>query len=205
MKSDAKLFDSWRIMTSQLLGLNSWIPSKGTLKIWLARYKQNNINNNKKIIARRGKITEEVILCIITTIMDFPQWSGRQRMEYLNNKSGIFKKGDGISLRSVNRLISNLNFEIKTIKFTPPARNTTGLMCLRAFWASIVLEIVTQPNVIFMFIDEAAVTYLPNSIKGRALIGVIPVLDGVLSCKKLSILSCVVPGFGVIVGGIVRA
>ena len=145
----------------------------------------------------RGKISEDVILCIITTIMDFPHWSGRQRMEYLNNKSGILK-GVRITIRSVNRLISNLNFEIKTIKFTPPARNSIGLMYLRAFWARIILEIAMQPNVVFMFVDEAAVTYLPNAIKGRALIGVVPVVEGNLSCKKLSILACVIPVFGVI-------
>ncbi|KAH0793646.1 hypothetical protein GPJ56_002437 [Histomonas meleagridis] len=71
-------------------------------------------------------------------------------------------------------------------------------MILRAFWASIVLEIARLSNVIFMFVDEAAVTLLPNTIKDRALIGVVPAVEGILAQHKLSILSCVIPGFGVI-------
>ena len=60
------------------------------------------------------------------------------------------------------------------------------------------LEISIQPNTLFLFVDEAAVTYLPHAINGRALIGVVPIVEGNLSCRKLSILSCVIPGFGVI-------
>ena len=97
--------------------------------------------------------------------MDYPQWTGIQRMEYLNLRSGIFERGKGISVRSVNRLISQLRFHVKSIKFSPPPRNTVGLMILRAFWASIVLEIAQLSNVLFMFIDEAAATLLPNAIK----------------------------------------
>ena len=98
----------------------------------------------------------------------------------------------------MNRIISQLQFQIKSIKFAPPARNTVGLMILRAFWACMVLELTTQIDIIFIFVDEAAVTLLSNTIKGRALIGVVPVVEGILSDRKLSILSCVVPGFGVI-------
>ena len=154
-----------------------------------------NANSSK---TSKGKITEDVILCVITTLMDYPHWTGTARTEYLNKKSGLFDGNNSISVRSVNRLISLLNFKVKSIQFSPPARNTIGLMVLRAFWASIVLEVASLPNTVFMFVDEAAVTLLPNTIRGRALIGVVPVVEGILSNHKLSILSCVVPGFGVI-------
>ncbi|KAH0805711.1 uncharacterized protein GO595_001552 [Histomonas meleagridis] len=179
--------------------LGNWKPSKSTLKAWIANSKKTLKVSNLTPKGRKGcKITEEVILCVITTLMDYLQWTGIQRTEYLNLRSGIFEKGSGISVRSVNRLISQLHFRAKSIKCFPPARNTIGLMILRAFWASIVLEIAQLSNVLFMFVDEAAVTLLPNTIKGRALIGVVPAVEGILAQHKLSILSCVIPGFGVI-------
>ena len=174
-----------------------YIPTERTLKNWLYQFKKNK-NYQTKNRTQRGKINEDVLLCLITTLMDYPQWSGEKRAEYLNFHSGIFEAGKGISLRTVNRIISQLQFQIKSIKFAPPARNTVGLMILRAFWACMVLELTTQIDIIFIFVDEAAVTLLSNTIKGRALIGVVPVVEGILSDRKLSILSCVVPGFGVI-------
>ena len=216
--SDRQLILDWLSSRKELniKNRNCWVPSYNTCKSWILKFK-NSINDDKRPIVfkkPRGKITEEVILCVITTLMDYPHWSGVKRTEFLNKKSGLFIQEcfhsdksdfpdegiqhDAISVRSVNRLISMLDFKVKSLKFSPPARNTIGLMILRAFWASIVLEIASLSNIIFMFVDEAAVTLLPETIKGRALVGVVPVVEGILSKRKLSILSCVVPGFGVI-------
>ena len=134
--SDKKLFDNWIKKLHNLRDMTSdyvFIPTERTLKNWLYQFKKNQNCFQIKKRAQRGKINEEVLQLLITTIMDYPQWSGKKRAEYLNFESGIFESGKGISLRSVNRIISQLNFQIKSIKFTPPARNTIGLMILRAF------------------------------------------------------------------------
>ena len=55
-----------------------YIPTERTLKNWLYQFKKNK-NYQTKNRTQRGKINEDVLLCLITTLMDYPQWSGKKK------------------------------------------------------------------------------------------------------------------------------
>lgn len=91
-----------------------------------------------------------------------------------------------------------LKFSIKKAAFCPLARNSIGLRIFRVAWSLFMDEISNQKDVLIGFIDEAAITIEEGSKFGRAFVGITPLINSPLSDCVISVLSCVVPAFGVL-------
>ena len=92
----------------------------------------------------------------------------------------------------------SLKFTVKRGAFYPPARNSVGLRICCVAWSLFMDEISNTKDVLIGFIDEAGVTINEGSKYGHAFIGITPLINSPLSNAKVSVLTCVVPGFGVL-------
>lgn len=143
------------------------------------------------------KVSDETIKCMITLVLDFPNLSARAIAAYINSPFGTnFRRP--INHRTVQRYMKNLDFTVKNVQFSPPNRNSIGLRIFRVAWSKIIGKIIKENNILIGFIDEASVTTNEGSTKGRSYIGITPVINCPLSKAKISVLSLVLPGFGVL-------
>lgn len=94
--------------------------------------------------------------------------------------------------------MKKLNFTCKKASFAPPNRNSIGLRIYRYAWCHFIEQIYQSQNTLIGFIDEASVTSCEGRKYGRAYIGLTPVVNCPLNKTKLTVLSLVMPGFGVL-------
>ena len=184
--------------------------SEKAIRNKLYKFKSMTREDQRKILRRRPedakhggfrkdniKVTDETIKCIITLLIDFPNLSSRAIIAYINSPFGTnYKKP--LDDRTVQRYMKNLNFTVKKATFAPPNRNSIGLKIFRVAWCKIIEKITSKQNVLIGFIDEASVSTNDGPKKGRSYIGIAPVVNSPLSKTKLSVLSLVLPGFGVL-------
>lgn len=71
-------------------------------------------------------------------------------------------------------------------------------MVLRFIWANVMKGITSKSNILFVFIDEAAVLLGRSKKKARGYYSVSPIVNKPLTAKKISVLVAVIPGFGTI-------
>lgn len=163
------------------------------------KYLEYNPSNEKHGCAREKglKVTDETIKCMITLLIDFPTLSANAITEYLNSPFGT-NYNKPLHRRTVQRYLRKLDFSFKSASFAPPNRNSIGLRIFRVAWCSIIEKIVNDQNVLIGFIDEAAVTTNEGPKKGWSYIGITPLVNAPLSKIKLSVISLVLPGFGVL-------
>lgn len=143
------------------------------------------------------KVTDETIICLITLCLDFPTLSTSTYVTYLNSKYGPNYKNN-ITLRTVERYLKYFDFNVKRASFAPPNRNYIGSRIFRVAWCMKIEDILKDSNVLFGFIDEAAVTTCEGKNHGRAFTGITPLCNCPLSKVKMSVIAVVYPGFGVI-------
>ena len=94
--------------------------------------------------------------------------------------------------------MKKLKFTCKKASFSPPTRNSIGLRIYRYAWCHFIKEISNKRNTLIGFIDEASVTSCEGRKYGRAYVGLTPVVNCPLNKTKLTVLSLVMPGFGVL-------
>lgn len=82
--------------------------------------------------------------------------------------------------------------------FSPKARNTFSTMVLRYLWCSVMKELTTKSDTLFIFVDEAAVVLGKCKRRARGFYSVIPIVNRPLTTKKLTILAAIIPGFRLI-------
>lgn len=143
------------------------------------------------------KVNEETLRCLITLVLDFPTLSTTSYTTYLNSKYGP-NYSNNISVRTVERYLNSIGFKIKRASFAPPNRNSIGLRIFRVAWCKIIEDILKEKNVLFGFIDEAAITTCEGKNHGRAFEGITPLINCPLSKVKMSVIAIVFPGFGVL-------
>lgn len=143
------------------------------------------------------KVTDETIKCLVTLIIDFPNLSARAITSYINSPFGTNYENP-LDHRTIQRYMNNLEFTFKQSSFSPPNRNSIGLRIFRVAWCKIIEKVISNDNVLIGFIDEASITTNEGPKKGRSFIGITPVVNCPLSKVKVSVLSLVLPGFGVL-------
>ena len=143
------------------------------------------------------KVSDDTIKCMVTLAVDFPNLSTNAITAYINSPFGTNFESP-LNPRTVQRYLKNLDFSVKKVQFAPPNRNSIGLRILRVAWTKIIQKIIKKDNVLIGFIDEASVTTNEGPTQGRSYIGITPVVNCPLSKTKVSVLSLVLPGFGVL-------
>ena len=143
------------------------------------------------------KVTDETIKCLLTLMIDFPNLSARAITAYINSPFGTNFENP-VDHRTIQRYMKSLDFTVKRSSFSPPNRNSIGLRIFRVAWAEIIEKVFKNDNVLIGYIDEAAITTNEGPKKGRSYIGITPVVNCPLSKAKVSVLSLVLPGFGVL-------
>lgn len=184
--------------------------SPNTVKHWISKYNKDEEEQEKakektvKWISEWGgphntKLNDEVLLCLICMALDFPNMTSKQFASYLNSEYGpCFAKKKKIKPGTVSRALRYLNFSMKKVAFCPPTRNSIGLRIYRVAWSLLMQEISNQNDVLIGFIDEAAVSIADGKKYGRSFVGITPLINSPLSNCKVSVLSCVLPGYGVL-------
>lgn len=158
-----------------------------------------NSNNNSTWGGPREEVnvvTNDTLDCLLSLVLDFPTMSAYHYMCYLNSKYGQNYKTN-ISLRTVYTCLDKLNLTLKKASFAPPNRNSVGLRIFRVAWTKFMKTIIKDDNILLGFVDEAAVTSNIGIKYGRAFAGITPVINCPLK-KKMSFLSIVFPGFGIL-------
>lgn len=79
--------------------------------------------------------------------------------------------------------------------FSPKDRNTFGAMVLRYLWAEVMKKL--QKDSLIVFIDETAVLLGRNKRSARGFYSVVPIVNKPPhSLKKMTILTAIIPNFG---------
>ena len=168
----------------------------------LSKIKKNNgkIPECKKRGGVTTKMTEEIKKCLICTVLDFPLWSGANRLQYLKSKNGpLFQKpkSEHISVSTINEFLCSNKFVFKSVAFSPKPRNSIGFRIARFVWAKTVMEkIMTNPDAIIVFVDESSIVAQSATKTGRGFVGVTPTVTKGLSNDRLSLLVAIIPGYG---------
>lgn len=103
-----------------------------------------------------------------------------------------------VKISTVHTALRSLKFTVKRGAFCPPARCTIGNRIFRVAWSLSMDEISNKKDVLVAYIDEAAVSINEGDKYGHAFIGITPLINCPLSNTKVSVLACVIPGFGVL-------
>lgn len=202
-------------LTRQGTNIDSYKVSKtyslspNTVKHWIIKYnkdeeEQERVKKKVKWISEWGgshntKLNDEVLLCLICMVLDFPNMTSKQFASYLNSEYGpCFANKKKIKPGTVSRALRSLNFSVSKVAFCPPTRNSIGLRIYRVAWSLLMQEISNQNDVLIGFIDEAAVSIADGKKYGRSFVGITPLINNPLSNCKVSVLSCVLPGYGVL-------
>ena len=162
---------------------------------------KGEIEKTKKKGASNPKITEDVKRCLICTCLDFPLWSTKDRLKYLQSPKGPYyqvRKEDQISESTINDFLCKHKFVYKKVSFSPKSRNTIGARIFRAVFASLIKRYLINDKVILCFIDESAVVATPSTSTGRGFVGITPIAIHGFDSQKLSLLTCVIPAYGTI-------
>ena len=156
---------------------------------------QGDVTSLKKRSGVEKKINEEAMLCLLTTVLDFPEATDSERTEYLNkySKCGIQE----VCIKTVNNALQNLKLTVKNPSFSPRARNCFGYRVARILWGQVLKSIAETSNTVVCFIDEAGVV-LSKRQKARGFMSVVPITTRPLFRGSISNIACVIPGFGVI-------
>lgn len=142
-------------------------------------------------------VNDDTVDCLLALSLDFPTMSVSNYMNYLNSKYGPNYRNK-IALSTVYSVLKNIHFTLKKTSFAPPNRNSVGLRIFRYAWCKFMKRILKNKNILLGFIDEAAVTVNESKTLGRSYIGITPINISPLKKVKMSIISTVFPGFGVI-------
>lgn len=185
--------------------------STNSIKHWIEKYERSEEEQNKikkELVlkekskwggAHNLKLNDDVLLCIICLTLDFPNMPSKQIASYLNSKYGpCSDEKKHIKPGTVSRALRSLNFSMKKVAFCPTTRNSIGLRIYRVAWSLLMQEISNQNDVLIGFIDEAAVSIGEGKKYGRSFVGITPLINSPLSHCKISVLSCVLPGYGVL-------
>ena len=141
-------------------------------------------------------VNKDIILCLVATVFDFPEATDKERTMFVN-KYGPAKQNN-ISVSTVNRILNKLKFTTKKPAFSPAQRNCFGYRVARVIWSRYFLKLINSKNNLIVFIDEAGVV-LKGSNKARGFASITPCVEKALTRKSMSVLACIVPGFGTIV------
>ena len=167
-----------------------------TYRLLLAFDENESIIPTKSRGGNNTVLNDEIIKCVIATVLDFPEATDRQRTEFIN-KHGPCKNTDPISQSTINRILNKLKFTSKQPCFSPMQRNCIGYRIARSLWADFILGLTRRKDVIITFIDEAGVV-LKGTSKARGFTSITPCINKANIKKGLSVLTCIVPGFGTI-------
>lgn len=180
---------------------NDCVPTYFTLRDWFYDYHHKKPFNS--IDVKQGgrrenhvKINNDVIECLICTLLDFPTWTLRQRTAYINGMHGATEKE--IKVSTIEKAVKFMNFTIHKTRYSPPARNSIGLRALRITWAKYVSQMIQNGSSCFIFVDEAGLSLFPRSSMCRGFVGVTPLTLRNLQFSRISVVAAVIPGFGVI-------
>lgn len=182
-----------------------------TIKHWIQKYKKDDKFKEKvdkeNLLTDDSlwggphnlKLNDEALTCLICLALDFPNMPSKHFASYLNSKYGPCGEiNKHIEPETVSRALKSLNFSIKKAAFCPPARNSIGLRIYRVAWSLLMQEISDQNDVLLGFIDEAAINIGEGKKYGRSFVGITPLINSPLSNCKVSVLACVLPGYGVL-------
>lgn len=98
----------------------------------------------------------------------------------------------------MQRNLSKLKFRVKKESFSPPNRNNIDLRIFRVAWSKIMEDILSNENVLLVFVDESAVTDCDGRCYGRALPGITPVMNCPLSKVKSTIVAIAILYYGIL-------
>ena len=143
------------------------------------------------------KVTVDTLKCLIATILDYPDANDKERAEYINKYGPNSSPEMHISESTVNRVLNELNFTVQTPCFSPVQRNSFGYRLARVLWGNVISKVAEDTASLICFIDEASVVYGRRN-RGRGFSSVRPCINKALRTSSLSILTCVIPNFGVI-------
>lgn len=189
--------------------IHDWVSKRNTGKLdsdltftegYALKILNDCIDNNGVVLAsKRGgakpKVTPEVMKCLVTTVLDFPDATDAERADYLNKFGPCV--GNNICIKTVNNALKKLKITNKTPSFSPKPRNCFGYRVARIVWANIIRDIQSTSNTLICFLDEAGVV-LNKRKRARGFISMIPTTNKPHFSKNISNLACVIPGFGVI-------
>ena len=167
-----------------------------TLKL-LTSFHKGDVVYLKSHNGAQSKLTDQEKLCLLATVMDYPQLTDEERQKFLNNYV-IKDASRHVATRTINHYLNTFNFTVKKPCFSVKERNGFGYRIARALWSWRLAEISQQQNVLMMFIDEAGVKK-PTPQHSRAFISVTPIIEGkAANHNAATILSAIVPNYGTI-------
>ena len=176
-----------------------YMPSIKTFYAWNAQKSGKKKTTATKPKKRGGYkkekvLTDEVYDCLLVLSLAFPFLTAEVKRLYILAKLPHIKK---ISTRSVQSAMNHLGFVVKRLKSFVYHRNFQGRIALRAFWAKKVLSIFEDNGILPIFVDEAALELGQSGMLYMCYKGVNMVNFEQLNQRHVSILSAVIPGFGV--------
>lgn len=195
IKSKTKFIKNW--VKSRDVAVKEgaqYISEKRAYSILNKFIKNGDIIKTKEKTGAPPKFSDEARLCLLATVMDFPNLTDGQRADFLN-KFGPCKEKN-VSARLINKELNKMNITIKKPCFSDPQRNSIGFRIARYIWSKIMIEITDQKSALFVFIDEAGVQRSQPSTS-RGFVSVRPLTEGTTKSNNIAtILVAVIPGYG---------
>lgn len=175
-KTDKEFVKSWCEKRSEMVAKGELTFSESTALKLLSEFKANEgITETKKRPGIAPKITDQSRLCLLSTVMDYPFLTDKERTDFLNKYGPIDQKP--VTEKTVNNELNKMDLHVKTPAFSPKERNTFGFWVARCLWGNVISDIMQNKKVITCFIDEAGVKKSPPK-NSRGYISVSPVVTG---------------------------
>ena len=192
---------NWRKTTGYGRGLEIEDIKLSTLYNWNNIIRKGIHQNGRKKYPHRfspkRKLTFETVHCLFIISIYFPFATNIQKAKYLDEKGPIEAKG--ITPKTVAKGMKMLSMKLKSAKPYVMQRNTVGAIAARALWSELMLECAQDNNTLFGFIDEASIETEVTKDKSLAFKKFILHTNKQMKCEHISMLACIVPGFGVFV------
>ena len=93
----------------------------------------DGVTQVKKRSGAKSKMSQNAVLCLVTTVLDFPDATDAERTHYLNTYANC--NCEHVCQKTVNNVLHGLNITIKCPSFSPRARNCFGYRVARILWA----------------------------------------------------------------------
>ena len=185
----------WVKLRTQATTENEKILAESYVEKLLIKFmKEKKVIEIKPTVHSGYKMTKEAKIALLTTVMDYPELTDRERTIFLNQHVISDRK---ICERTVNYNLNKLKIKIKKPAFSTKERNTFGYLLARSLWSHVVSNIINgNSNVLPIFVDEAGVKKAQSNTS-RAFMSITPIIEGSKNKNNVAtVMSAIIPGYG---------
>ena len=174
--------------------LMKWRRSKFPKEIADNKNKNSDDSDDDTKISHNTVLTPDTINCILIVSLYFPYSTTKQKVDYVRTKGP--NEAKNISQRSVLRCLTLLGFRKKVLRGYAYQRNSSAAIVARAIWAKKMLSLAGLADVLMCFIDEASIDTSQRNKFAMCCKGCNTYAYKKMKGVHISILACVIPGFG---------